>query len=60
MDEKKVVVGVDGSVYRFHPHFHNLMTESIEKLVSKDIQVLILTIFNHRYNQLSGHIVLKW
>ncbi|ODM96715.1 Hexokinase type 2 [Orchesella cincta] len=38
MNEKKVVVGVDGSVYRFHPHFHNLMTESIEKLVSSDIK----------------------
>lgn len=39
MNEKSVVVAVDGSVYRFHPHFHNLMTETIEQLVHPDIQV---------------------
>jgi len=37
MNEKSVVVAVDGSVYRYHPHFHNMMTEAIEKLVLPDI-----------------------
>lgn len=39
MDEKKVTVGIDGSVYRFHPHFHDLMTEKIAELVKAGIEV---------------------
>ncbi|XP_064102419.1 hexokinase type 2-like isoform X4 [Macrobrachium nipponense] len=31
--EESVTVAVDGSVYRFHPHFHNLMTEQISHLI---------------------------
>ncbi|KAI8121832.1 Hexokinase-1 [Lucilia cuprina] len=27
-----VVVGIDGSVYRFHPHYHNLLTQKIKCL----------------------------
>ncbi|XP_056643429.1 hexokinase type 2 isoform X1 [Diorhabda sublineata] len=38
MDEKKVTVGIDGSVYRFHPHFHNLMMEKIKELADPSIQ----------------------
>ncbi|XP_076257522.1 hexokinase A isoform X1 [Rhynchophorus ferrugineus] len=38
MDEKKVTIGVDGSVYRYHPHFHNLMTEKIGELCDPSIQ----------------------
>lgn len=32
-----IQVGVDGSVYRFHPKFHNLMTEKIRQLVRPEI-----------------------
>ncbi|XP_008207047.1 hexokinase type 2 isoform X3 [Nasonia vitripennis] len=32
MGENNVTVGVDGSVYRFHPHFHDLMVEKISAL----------------------------
>lgn len=28
-----VTIGVDGSVYRFHPRFHDLMTEAVKELV---------------------------
>ncbi|VEN40540.1 unnamed protein product [Callosobruchus maculatus] len=38
MGEKRVTVGVDGSVYRYHPHFHNLMMEKIRELVDPSIQ----------------------
>lgn len=34
-----VTVGVDGSVYRFHPHFHNLMMEKIRQLIDKKLKV---------------------
>lgn len=34
-----VTVGVDGSVYRFHPFFHDLMMEKIAQLVNKEIKV---------------------
>lgn len=29
-------IGVDGSVYKFHPHFHDLMEKKIEELVMPD------------------------
>lgn len=38
MDEKSVTVGIDGSVYRFHPKFHDLMTAKIRELVRPDIK----------------------
>lgn len=37
MDEKSVTVGVDGSVYRFHPKFHDLMVQKIKQFVKPDI-----------------------
>lgn len=37
MDKPNVTVGVDGSVYRFHPKFHNLMMEKMSDLVNKNI-----------------------
>ncbi|XP_012528618.1 hexokinase type 2 isoform X3 [Monomorium pharaonis] len=30
--ENNITVGIDGSVYRFHPHFHDLMTAKISEL----------------------------
>ncbi|KAJ8928392.1 hypothetical protein NQ314_019057 [Rhamnusium bicolor] len=36
--EKKVTIGIDGSVYRFHPHFHNLMMEKIKELIDPSIE----------------------
>lgn len=41
MNEPVVTVGIDGSVYRFHPHFHNLMMEKIGELVNPGIKVRI-------------------
>ncbi|CAH0683152.1 unnamed protein product [Spodoptera exigua] len=38
MNEPRVTVGIDGSVYRFHPHFHTLMCEKISQLVRPGIQ----------------------
>ena len=40
MGESHVTVAVDGSVYRFHPHFHDLMVEKIGQLVKPGITVL--------------------
>lgn len=31
--EESVTVAVDGSVYRFHPHFHNLMVDQISQFI---------------------------
>ncbi|XP_077287560.1 hexokinase A isoform X2 [Arctopsyche grandis] len=38
MGEPHVTVGIDGSVYRFHPHFHDLMVERISQLVTPGIK----------------------
>lgn len=38
MGEPQVTVGIDGSVYRFHPHFHRFMMEKIAQLVQPNIQ----------------------
>lgn len=32
MGENDVTVGIDGSVYRYHPHFHDLMMAKIGEL----------------------------
>ena len=42
MNRPDVVVAVDGSLYRFHPHFHDLMVEKITDLVNPGIKVRIL------------------
>lgn len=31
--EQEITIGVDGSVYRFHPRFHDLMTEAVQELI---------------------------
>ena len=41
INEESVTVAVDGSVYRFHPHFHNLMVEQISHLIKPGIKVRI-------------------
>ncbi|XP_041370914.1 hexokinase-1-like isoform X2 [Gigantopelta aegis] len=38
MQRPDVTVAVDGSLYRFHPHFHDLMMEKIGQLVDKGIR----------------------
>ncbi|KAL7026429.1 hypothetical protein ACKWTF_013910 [Chironomus riparius] len=42
MNEPSVTVGVDGSVYRFHPRFHDLMMEKIRTLVHDHISFDIM------------------
>ncbi|KAK6185108.1 hypothetical protein SNE40_007416 [Patella caerulea] len=42
MGRKDVSVAVDGSLYRFHPHFHDLMVEKIEKLVTPGIRFKLM------------------
>ena len=34
-----VMVAVDGSLYRFHPHFHNRMMEKTKELLNNGIKV---------------------
>lgn len=38
INEPKVVVGIDGSVYRFHPKFDAYVRSAIEKLINPKIQ----------------------
>jgi hexokinase len=42
MGRSDATVGVDGSLYRFHPHFHDLMMEKTEQLVSPGIKVHVI------------------
>ena len=44
--EESVTVAVDGSVYRFHPHFHNLMTEQISQLIKPGIKVGAIKLYS--------------
>ncbi|XP_014599221.1 PREDICTED: hexokinase type 2 isoform X2 [Polistes canadensis] len=41
MDEPHVTVGIDGSVYRFHPHFHDLMTAKISELTNCPFDLML-------------------
>ena len=38
MAEDNVTVGIDGSVYRFHPYFHDLMTQKINQLQNHKVR----------------------
>jgi len=38
MHRKDVVIGIDGSLYRFHPFFHDLMMEKTRALTKPDIE----------------------
>ena len=38
MGRKKVTVGVDGSVYRFHPTFANIVQETMRKCLDDGIE----------------------
>ena len=35
-------MAVDGSLYRFHPHFHDLMEEKIRQLVNPGIKFKLM------------------
>lgn len=37
-----VTVAVDGSLYRFHPHFHDLMMKMTTELIEKDCKVKMM------------------
>ncbi len=39
INDPKVTVAVDGSLYRYHPHFHNLMTEKITEMLNPGLKV---------------------
>lgn len=39
--EDNVTVGIDGSVYRFHPFFHDLMTEKISQLQNHKFDLML-------------------
>jgi len=39
IDRPRATVAVDGSLYRFHPHFHNLMMKMTEDLILNGIKV---------------------
>ncbi|KAK9303723.1 hypothetical protein QLX08_004717 [Tetragonisca angustula] len=41
MGEDNVTVGIDGSVYRFHPYFHDLMTEKISQLQNHKFDLML-------------------
>ncbi|ELT98250.1 hypothetical protein CAPTEDRAFT_18168 [Capitella teleta] len=38
IDKPSVTVAVDGSLYRFHPHFHNLMTQKTQELLNPGLK----------------------
>jgi len=40
MGENNVTVGIDGSVYRFHPHFHDLMTAKVNELQNYKVRTM--------------------
>lgn len=42
MNRPDVAVAVDGSLYRFHPHFHDLMMEKIQQLVHPGIKFRLM------------------
>ena len=54
MGQQHVTVAVDGSVYRFHPHFHDLMVDKIGQLINPGLTVSLWPFFkqNKKRNNL--------
>lgn len=48
MEENNVTVGIDGSVYRFHPHFHDLMTAKISELQNYKVRMIEDEDYSHK------------
>jgi len=42
VNKPKVTVAVDGSLYRFHPHFHKLMMKMTSTLIKPGVDVSIV------------------
>ena len=40
MKRPRTTVGIDGSLYRFHPHFHDLLEQKIAELALPDYKVI--------------------
>ncbi|XP_030571727.1 hexokinase type 2 [Drosophila novamexicana] len=38
MNVKELTVGIDGSVYRYHPHYHRLLTENMNMLLKGSVK----------------------
>lgn len=36
-----VTIGIDGSVYNEHPHYHHILTTTIMKLLKRGVQVTL-------------------
>lgn len=53
MGEDNVTVGIDGSVYRFHPYFHDLMTEKISQLQNHKVRLMEYNRIEQRNKQTS-------
>ncbi|GFR77001.1 phosphotransferase [Elysia marginata] len=45
MGRKEATVGVDGSLYRFHPFFHDLMMEKISQLIRPNLSCNVIVDF---------------
>lgn len=57
MGKNNVTVAVDGSVYRYHPHFHDLMMMKTSELLSSPAKVrfyfLLKIIFDSVFKKIS-------
>lgn len=42
INEPFVTIGIEGSVYTDHPHYHNILSSSVMKLIRRDIKVSTL------------------
>ncbi|KHJ48832.1 Hexokinase [Trichuris suis] len=40
ISEKKVIVGIDGSTYRFHPFFHSWVKDKVRELVNPSVEAI--------------------
>lgn len=40
-----VTIGIDGSVYRFHPTFRELLDQKIDELLEHKYEVVVIAIF---------------
>ena len=45
INKPNMTIAVDGSLYRFHPRFHNLMCLKMKELVKPGLKVFVFSLF---------------
>lgn len=56
VNESAVTIGINGSVYNKHPHYHYILVTTLEKLVKHGLRVMSFHINTHAWMFVLAHV----